>query len=46
LAALFAIPALGEIPAPADWIGIALIAAGVYLASEAPLPRRRAKSKS
>ncbi len=46
LAALFAIPALGEIPSAADWIGIALIAAGVYLASEAPLPRRRVKSKS
>jgi drug/metabolite transporter (DMT)-like permease len=39
LSALFAIPLLGEWPGTADWAGIALISAGVYLASGAPLPR-------
>jgi drug/metabolite transporter (DMT)-like permease len=38
LSALFAIPVLGEWPNETDWIGIALISAGVYLASGAPLP--------
>ena len=40
LSALFAIPLLGEWPNEMDWIGIALISAGVYLASGAPLPSR------
>jgi drug/metabolite transporter (DMT)-like permease len=33
LSALFAIPLLGEWPSEVDWVGIALISAGVYLAS-------------
>ena len=41
LAALMAIPLLGEYPGPSDWLGIAAITAGVYLASGGPLPRRR-----
>ena len=40
LSALFAIPLLGEWPGTVDWAGIALISAGVYLASGAPLPSR------
>lgn len=43
MAALIAIPVLGEFPAPADWIGIALVTAGVYLAGGGPLPRRIAR---
>ena len=39
LSALFAIPLLGEWPDRIDWLGIALISGGVYLASGAPLPR-------
>jgi drug/metabolite transporter (DMT)-like permease len=39
LSALFAIPLLGEWPSEADWLGIALISAGVYLASG--IPERR-----
>jgi drug/metabolite transporter (DMT)-like permease len=31
---------LGEYPAPADWVGIVCVSAGVYLASGAPLPWR------
>ena len=38
LSALFAIPLLGEWPNETDWVGIALISAGVYLASGGPLP--------
>jgi drug/metabolite transporter (DMT)-like permease len=38
MAALIAIPALGEWPTRADWIAIMLISAGVYLASGGPLP--------
>jgi drug/metabolite transporter (DMT)-like permease len=38
LSALFAIPLLGEWPSKTDWLGIALISAGVYLASGGPLP--------
>ena len=38
LSALFAIPLLGEWPSETDWFGIALISAGVYLASGGPLP--------
>lgn len=41
LAALMAIPVLGEWPSRGDWAAILIIAAGVYLASGAPLPRRR-----
>jgi drug/metabolite transporter (DMT)-like permease len=37
LSTLFAIPLLGEWPGAADWLGIALISAGVYLASGGPL---------
>lgn len=42
LAALFAIPLLGEIPAGLDWVAIALVSTGVYLASGGPtrLPLR------
>jgi drug/metabolite transporter (DMT)-like permease len=40
LSALFAIPLLGEWPTAPDWVAIASISAGVYLASGAPLPRR------
>jgi drug/metabolite transporter (DMT)-like permease len=40
MAALLAIPTLGEIPAVTDWIGIATISVGVYLASGGPLPDR------
>lgn len=36
LSALFAIPLLGEWPSETDWAGIALISAGVYLASGGP----------
>jgi drug/metabolite transporter (DMT)-like permease len=40
MAALMAIPVLGEWPSRLDWIAIFVIAAGVYLASGAPLPWR------
>ena len=40
LSALFAIPLLGEWPTDADWVGIVLISAGVYLASGGPLRAR------
>jgi drug/metabolite transporter (DMT)-like permease len=45
LSALFAIPLLGEWPSATDWLGIALVSAGVYLTSGGPLPgiRRRAQ---
>jgi drug/metabolite transporter (DMT)-like permease len=38
LSALFAVPLVGEWPSKADWFGIVLISAGVYLASGGPLP--------
>ena len=38
LSALLAIPLLGEWPNEIDWVAIALISAGVYLASGGPLP--------
>jgi drug/metabolite transporter (DMT)-like permease len=40
LAAMMAIPLLGEWPAPSDWLAIVVISAGVYLAGGGPLPRR------
>lgn len=40
IAALLAIPVLDEWPTLTDWLGIAVISAGVYLASGGPLPRR------
>jgi drug/metabolite transporter (DMT)-like permease len=39
MAALMAIPALGEWPSRTDWMAIILIASGVYLSSGGPLPR-------
>ena len=41
MAALLAIPLLGEWPAGADWLAIAVISIGVYLAGGGPLPRLR-----
>ena len=41
MSALFAIPLLDEWPGTTDWIGIALISVGVYLASGGPLPGRK-----
>jgi drug/metabolite transporter (DMT)-like permease len=38
LSALFAVPLLGEWPNRTDWIAIALICVGVYLASGGPIP--------
>ena len=38
MAALMAIPALGEWPTAIDWLAIVIITAGVYLASGAPAP--------
>lgn len=38
LATILAIPLLGEWPAPLDWLGVAIISTGVYLATGAPLP--------
>jgi drug/metabolite transporter (DMT)-like permease len=38
IAALMAIPALGEWPTSVDWLAIGMITAGVYLASGAPVP--------
>jgi drug/metabolite transporter (DMT)-like permease len=38
MAALMAIPALGEWPSKVTWVAIMIIAAGVYLASGGPLP--------
>ena len=40
LSALFAIPLFGEWPDRTDWLGIALISSGVFLASGGPLPIR------
>jgi drug/metabolite transporter (DMT)-like permease len=39
MAAVMAIPALGEWPTSIDWLAIGMITAGVYLASGAPVPR-------
>jgi drug/metabolite transporter (DMT)-like permease len=39
LSALFAIPLLAEWPSRTDWVGVALISGGVYLASGGPLPK-------
>ena len=44
MAALMAIPALGELPTSIDWLAIGMIAAGVYLASGAPVPGLSAKT--
>jgi drug/metabolite transporter (DMT)-like permease len=38
VAALIAIPALGEWPTSIDWLAIGMITAGVYLAGGAPVP--------
>src|ERR1700730_13981845 len=43
IAALMAIPALGEWPTSIDWLAIGVITAGVYLASGAPVPGWMAK---
>jgi drug/metabolite transporter (DMT)-like permease len=43
IAALMAIPALGEWPTSVDWLAIGMITAGVYLASGAPVPGWTAK---
>jgi drug/metabolite transporter (DMT)-like permease len=43
LAAMLAIPVLGEIPSPVMWVGVVLAVGGVALASGAlPLPKRKA----
>jgi drug/metabolite transporter (DMT)-like permease len=39
MVALMAIPVLGEWPQMVDWVAIALISIGVYVASGGPLPR-------
>ncbi|MEP9352455.1 EamA family transporter [Xanthobacter sp. KR7-65] len=41
MAALLAIPILGEWPSGLDWLGIISATIGVYLASGGPLPARR-----
>jgi drug/metabolite transporter (DMT)-like permease len=41
IAALLGIPILHEWPRPTDWLGIATISLGVYLASGGPLLSRR-----
>lgn len=48
MAALLAIPILGEFPKPVDWLGIITISIGVFLASGGPLPQitNLKKSKS
>ncbi len=38
LATVFAIPLLGEWPQPLDWLGVATISVGVYLATGGKLP--------
>jgi drug/metabolite transporter (DMT)-like permease len=45
LSALFAIPLLGEWPSATDWLGIALVSAGVYLTSGGPLPGMRRRTQ-
>lgn len=44
LAALLAIPVLGEHPSLTDWLGIAAVTAGVYLASGGPVWRLTPRS--
>jgi len=44
LAALLAIPVLGERPSVTDWLGIASVTAGVYLASGGPVRWIRPRS--
>jgi drug/metabolite transporter (DMT)-like permease len=46
LSALFAVPLLGEWPDEGDWIGIAVVSVGVYLASGGPLPNRARGKRS
>jgi drug/metabolite transporter (DMT)-like permease len=41
IAAILAIPILGEWPATSDWIAMLLISGGVYIASGGVLPARR-----
>jgi drug/metabolite transporter (DMT)-like permease len=41
MAALLAIPIVGETPSPSDWAGILAVSLGVYLASGGPLWRPR-----
>lgn len=43
LAGVLSIPILGEWPGTADWVAIAVISAGVYLAGGGPLPARVAR---
>ena len=40
MTAFIAIPVLGEWPTPVDWLAIAAVTVGVYLASGGPLPTR------
>ncbi len=40
MVAVLGIPVLGEWPGRVDWLAIVLISAGVYVASEGPLPRQ------
>ena len=46
MAALMAIPVIGEWPSPTDWIAISLVATGVYLSSGGPLPHLVARTDS
>jgi len=46
LTALFAIPLLNEWPTRTDWIAMALVSVGVYLASGGPWPRWPAPSNA
>lgn len=41
LSALLAIPILHEMPSTVDWLGVAAVSLGVYLASGGPLPQRK-----
>ena len=38
MTALMAIPVMGEVPTPHDWIAIVLISLGVYVVNDGPLP--------
>ncbi len=38
MTALMAIPVMGEVPAPHEWIGIVSISVGVYVVNDGPLP--------
>lgn len=44
LSALIAIPLLGEWPGASDWVAIALVSVGVYLASSGPPPHTSSSS--